>query len=38
MTIIDEPADQDWGERMARVADPDGNRVIVLSPLPPRAE
>ena len=37
VTIIDEPADQDWGERMARVADPDGNRVIVLSPLPPRA-
>jgi lactoylglutathione lyase len=34
--IIDEPADQDWGERLARVADPDGNRVIVLSPLPPR--
>jgi lactoylglutathione lyase len=26
-----EPADQPWGERMAEVADPDGNRVIVAS-------
>jgi uncharacterized glyoxalase superfamily protein PhnB len=33
VTIIDEPADQAWGERMARVADPDGNRVIILSPI-----
>jgi lactoylglutathione lyase len=29
VTIVDEPADQPWGERIARVADPDGNEVIV---------
>jgi lactoylglutathione lyase len=23
--VIDEPADREWGERMATVADPDGN-------------
>jgi lactoylglutathione lyase len=27
--IVEEPADQPWGERMARVQDPDGNGVIV---------
>jgi lactoylglutathione lyase len=27
--IVDEPADQPWGERIARVLDPDGNVVIV---------
>jgi lactoylglutathione lyase len=27
--IIEEPADQPWGERVARVLDPDGNVVIV---------
>ena len=27
--ILEEPADQPWGERVARVADPDGNVVIV---------
>jgi lactoylglutathione lyase len=37
VTIIDEPADQEWGERMARVADPDGNRIMILSALPGRA-
>jgi len=26
-----EPAEQPWGERLAEVADPDGNRVIVAS-------
>ncbi|HSJ72959.1 MAG TPA: VOC family protein [Miltoncostaeaceae bacterium] len=31
--VLDEPADQPWGERMARVADPDGNRVLILTPL-----
>jgi lactoylglutathione lyase len=31
VTVLAEPADQPWGERMAEVADPDGNRVIVLS-------
>jgi lactoylglutathione lyase len=28
-TVVEEPVDQPWGERVARVADPDGNRVIV---------
>ena len=27
--IVEEPADQPWGERVARVADPDGNLVII---------
>ena len=27
--IVEEPADQPWGERIARVADPDGNLVII---------
>jgi lactoylglutathione lyase len=27
--VIEEPRDQPWGERIATVADPDGNRVIV---------
>ena len=29
--VTQEPADQPWGERMAFVADPDGNRVIIAS-------
>jgi lactoylglutathione lyase len=29
--VLAEPADQPWGERMAEVADPDGNRVIVAA-------
>jgi lactoylglutathione lyase len=29
VTIVEEPADQPWGERVARVLDPDGNLVIV---------
>jgi lactoylglutathione lyase len=29
--VTAEPADQPWGERMAEVADPDGNRVIVAT-------
>jgi lactoylglutathione lyase len=28
--VIDEPVDQPWGESMARVADPDGNRVVIM--------
>lgn len=28
-TVTEEPHDQPWGERMARVLDPDGNEVIV---------
>ena len=27
--VIEEPADQPWGERTARVLDPDGNEVII---------
>jgi lactoylglutathione lyase len=30
-TVVQEPADQPWGERTATVADPDGNPVIVAS-------
>ena len=32
VTIVAEPADQPWGERVARVLDPDGNLVIVGQP------
>jgi len=28
--VVDEPKDQPWGERMARVLDPDGNRVTLF--------
>lgn len=31
--ILSDPIDQPWGERMAEAADPDGNRVIILSRL-----
>ena len=34
--VLAEPADQPWGERMAEVADPDGNRVIVAARAEPR--
>jgi len=27
--VVEEPHDQPWGERMARVHDPDGNQLIV---------
>lgn len=30
--IVEEPADQPWGERIARVHDPDGNMIIIGSP------
>jgi lactoylglutathione lyase len=29
VTITEEPTDQPWGERVARVLDPDGNLVLV---------
>lgn len=29
--VTEQPADQPWGERMATVADPDGNRVLVAA-------
>ncbi|MDR7279547.1 VOC family protein [Catenuloplanes atrovinosus] len=31
VTITEEPADQPWGERMARATDPDGNPLVILS-------
>lgn len=30
--IVEEPTEQPWGERVARVHDPDGNLVIIGSP------
>ncbi len=32
--VVQQPVDQPWGERMATVADPDGNTVIVASRAP----
>jgi lactoylglutathione lyase len=32
--IVEEPTDRPWGERVARVRDPDGNEVIVGARLP----
>jgi lactoylglutathione lyase len=29
--VVQEPADQAWGERMATIRDPDGNAVIIAS-------
>jgi lactoylglutathione lyase len=29
VAVVAEPADQPWGERIARVVDPDGNPVII---------
>jgi predicted enzyme related to lactoylglutathione lyase len=37
-TILAEPEDQPWGERMARVADPESNRIVLLSRLPSAPE
>lgn len=28
-TVTEQPADQPWGERVARVLDPDGNEIII---------
>jgi lactoylglutathione lyase len=35
VTIVEEPADQPWGERVARVLDPDGNAVLIGQPAAP---
>ncbi|MEH1125628.1 VOC family protein [Micromonospora sp. CPCC 206061] len=35
--VVQEPVDQPWGERMATVVDPDGNRVIVAGRAPDQA-
>jgi lactoylglutathione lyase len=32
VTIVEEPADQPWGERVARVLDPDDNLVLIGQP------
>jgi len=29
VAVTEEPTDQPWGERIARVLDPDGNEVII---------
>ena len=34
VTITEEPADQPWGERVARVLDPDGNEIIIGARMP----
>jgi lactoylglutathione lyase len=34
VTITEQPTDQPWGERVARVRDPDGNEVIIGSRAP----
>jgi lactoylglutathione lyase len=35
VAVVDEPADQPWGERMARVLDPDGNEVMIGARIDP---
>ncbi len=34
VTVVAEPATQPWGERVARVLDPDGNEVVIGSAEP----
>jgi lactoylglutathione lyase len=34
VTVLGEPRDEPWGERVARVVDPDGNQVLIGSPPP----
>jgi lactoylglutathione lyase len=34
VTVLGEPRDEPWGERVARVLDPDGNQVLIGSPPP----
>ena len=34
VTVLEEPRDEPWGERVARVLDPDGNQVLIGSPPP----
>jgi lactoylglutathione lyase len=31
--VLEEPSDQPWGERMARLRDPSGHRILLLSTL-----
>ena len=37
VTIVEEPSDRAWGERTARVLDPDGNEVLVGARATPSA-
>jgi uncharacterized glyoxalase superfamily protein PhnB len=32
--ILDQPADQPWGERQSVLTDPDGHVICLVSPLP----
>jgi lactoylglutathione lyase len=34
ISIREEPADQPWGERIARVLDPDGNEIVIGAKAP----
>jgi lactoylglutathione lyase len=38
VAVVDEPADQPWGQRMARVLDPDGNEVMIGARVETRTE
>lgn len=38
VTVVEPPADQPWGERVARVQDPDGNVVVLGQEAAPPAE
>jgi uncharacterized glyoxalase superfamily protein PhnB len=31
--VLEEPSDQPWGERMARVTDPAGNEIVIVARL-----
>ena len=35
VTVLAEPVDQPWGERLAYVEDPDGNAVMITAPTRP---
>jgi lactoylglutathione lyase len=37
VTVLAEPADRPWGERLAYVEDPDGNPVMITAPNRPAA-
>lgn len=38
VTVLEPPTDQPWGERVARVQDPDGNLVVLGQEAPPEPE
>lgn len=37
VTVLREPEDMPWGERLAFVADPEGNPISLAAPVPPPA-